>query len=77
MTWRNQAACRNEDPELFYPLPASDASESHAKSICQTCPVSNNCLIEALTSGAPDGIWGGLNDAERRNLKRRQTGTAA
>ena len=39
-----------------------------AKSICATCPVRTPCLDFALEIREPHGIWGGLNESERRAL---------
>jgi WhiB family redox-sensing transcriptional regulator len=42
--------------------------EARAKAICQECPVRQECLHYALDVGEPHGIWGGLNESERRGL---------
>jgi len=66
--WRNYAACRDVDPDLFFPLGTSGASLiqiEEAKQICRTCPVSAPCLRWALDSGDA-GVWGGTTEDERR-----------
>ncbi|MGY1583847.1 WhiB family transcriptional regulator [Streptomyces sp. MN13] len=72
--WRMSAACRVEDPELFFPIgntgPALLQIEE-AKSVCRRCPVVERCLEWALEMGQNDGVWGGLSEDERRSLKRR------
>lgn len=74
MDWRHRAICRDEDPELFFPIgntgPALRQIED-AKSVCRRCPVTEECLTWALTSGQDSGVWGGLSEDERRALKRR------
>jgi WhiB family redox-sensing transcriptional regulator len=75
--WRDEAACRDENPELFFPLPSNPAAERRAKAICWTCPVREDCLTDALTTGASEGIWGGLTDEERRQFKQRRSGVVA
>ncbi len=40
--------------------------ERRAKAICASCPVLEPCLDYALTIREPHGIWGGLNEMERR-----------
>jgi WhiB family transcriptional regulator, redox-sensing transcriptional regulator len=74
MDWRHIAACRDEDPELFFPIgntgPALLQIEE-AKSVCRRCPVREECLQFALESGQDAGVWGGLSEDERRALKRR------
>lgn len=64
--WRDRAACTNADPDLFFPeknTPAATVRE--AKRICASCPVRQACLEEAIRSGEPDAICGGLTAAER------------
>jgi WhiB family transcriptional regulator, redox-sensing transcriptional regulator len=66
--WRSRAACRDVDPELFFPLGASDADLPQidaAKRICRTCPVREPCLRWVLSTGDA-GVWGGTTEPERR-----------
>jgi WhiB family redox-sensing transcriptional regulator len=44
------------------------ARERLAKEICSTCAVREPCLGYALRIREPHGIWGGLNEMERRTL---------
>lgn len=41
--------------------------ELQAKEICRTCPVKRACLDYAIEIREPHGIWGGLNENERKN----------
>ncbi|GAA3478899.1 WhiB family transcriptional regulator [Streptomyces yanii] len=72
--WRMHAACRDEDPDLFFPIgstgPALVQTEE-AKEVCRGCPVREQCLEWAMENGQGSGVWGGLGEAERRALKRR------
>ena len=74
MDWRHDALCRDEDPELFFPIgntgPALLQIEE-AKSVCRRCPQTDACLRFALETGQDAGVWGGLSEDERRALKRR------
>ncbi|MFB4312557.1 WhiB family transcriptional regulator [Actinomadura sp. 21ATH] len=74
MDWRHRAACRDVDPELFFPIgntgPAILQIEE-AKQVCRRCDVSDACLAWALESGQDSGVWGGMGEDERRALKRR------
>ncbi|GGO85602.1 hypothetical protein GCM10012280_19760 [Wenjunlia tyrosinilytica] len=74
MDWRHRAVCREEDPELFFPIgntgPALLQIEE-AKAVCRRCPVMEQCLQWALESGQDAGVWGGLSEDERRAMKRR------
>ncbi|MFI7389569.1 WhiB family transcriptional regulator [Streptomyces tendae] len=73
--WREHAACRTEDPDLFFPIgttgPAALQTEQ-AKAVCRTCPVQEQCLRWALDAGQTIGVWGGTSELERRALKRRE-----
>ena len=72
--WRDRAACRAEDPELFFPIgngPAAQDQIAEAKAVCRGCPVVTECLSWALEAGQDSGIWGGMTDDERRALARR------
>ena len=74
MDWRHRAACRDVDPELFFPIgntgPAILQIEE-AKQVCRRCDVSDACLRWALESSQDSGVWGGMGEDERRALKRR------
>ncbi|MFI6103770.1 WhiB family transcriptional regulator [Streptomyces sp. NPDC093595] len=78
--WRNAAACRTEDPDLFFPIgtggPAMLQTEA-AKTVCRRCPVRQQCLEWALENNQDTGVWGGLGEAERRTLRRRSRAAAA
>ena len=71
--WRQRAACRDEDPDLFFPVGTRGVEVQlqvgRAKEVCARCPVARECLSQALESGEA-GVWGGLDEAERRELTR-------
>ncbi|MET8682055.1 WhiB family transcriptional regulator [Streptomyces sp. NPDC004647] len=74
MNWRQSAACRNEDPELFFPIGTSGPAilqEQEAKTVCERCPVTEQCLEWALENNQDSGVWGGLDENERRTIRRR------
>ena len=72
LAWLQDAACRGHDTAAFFPPPHFErkevrvARERVAKSICRGCPVTAQCLDFAIRSDEPHGIWGGLNEIERR-----------
>ena len=75
MSWRNRAACLNEDPELFFPIGNTGPALLQiqlAKAVCHRCEVIEPCLRLAIESGRDTGVFGGLSDDERRSLKRRE-----
>ncbi|MFN2543498.1 MAG: WhiB family transcriptional regulator [Actinomycetota bacterium] len=73
MEWVHSALCKDEDPELFFPIgntgPAATQVRA-AKSVCSRCPVRLHCLEWAMGTGQDSGVWGGLSEEERRALRR-------
>ena len=71
--WRDVSACRDTDPDLFFPVgttgPAIEQIEA-AKSVCNGCEAKDPCLDFALTTNQDSGIWGGTSEEERRKLRR-------
>lgn len=75
MGWMSHGACRQADPELFFPIaavagPATRQVEA-AKAVCGSCAVRANCLSYAFLEFMPEGIWGGTTLDERRAERRR------
>lgn len=72
--WQVKAACRGPQSEVFFPPPQFERKadrlerEARAKQICAECSVRNECLEYSLEISEPHGIWGGLNESERRAL---------
>jgi WhiB family transcriptional regulator, redox-sensing transcriptional regulator len=63
MDWRDGAACRHRDPELFFPEGTAGPAllqADQAKRVCQCCPVRALCLDFALRHGLGFGIWEAL-----------------
>ena len=72
--WRDDAACIEEDPELFFPIGSTGPAVlqiEEAKAVCRRCDVVETCLRWALDTGQKDGVWGALSEDERQALKRR------
>jgi WhiB family redox-sensing transcriptional regulator len=66
--WMLRGACRQVDPELFFPIAAKGPAErqvADAKAVCGPCAVRPDCLSYALEA-LPEGIWGGTTREERR-----------
>lgn len=71
--WREQAACRHADTDLFFPAGSSGAAVGHiatAQAVCRRCPVKEACLGFALGTNQEAGVWGGKDEDERRGLRR-------
>jgi WhiB family redox-sensing transcriptional regulator len=72
--WQLRAACRGPQAGVFFPPPHFERKddklerETRAKAICATCSVREPCLEYALSIREPHGIWGGLNENERKQL---------
>lgn len=80
MEWVHRARCRNEDPELFFPIGSSGPAAlqiEQAKEICGLCHVRDDCLEWAMVTGQEAGVWGGLSEDERRALRRARRRRAA
>jgi len=72
--WQADAACRDEDPELFFPVSETGPGARQvaaAKAVCARCPVRERCLGYAVSNALDHGIFGGLTNGERRSLARR------
>lgn len=73
--WTQRAACLDVDADLFHP--EGDAGvvlldTAEAKRYCARCVVQERCLTESLARAEPFGVWGGLDEKERRLLLRRR-----
>jgi WhiB family redox-sensing transcriptional regulator len=71
--WLARGACRDEDPELFFPLTSGGPSARQilaAKAVCARCAVRSECLHYALEDTLTYGVWGGTTEQERKSLRR-------
>jgi WhiB family redox-sensing transcriptional regulator len=71
--WRKHAACRDTNPDLFFPVGTTGQALvqiDQAKAVCHECPVQSDCLEFALTTNQDSGVWGGTSEEERRKLRR-------
>jgi WhiB family transcriptional regulator, redox-sensing transcriptional regulator len=70
--WMSRGACRQADPELFFPRSMAGTGVRQAeaaKTVCGGCEVRAKCLSYALET-MPEGIWGGTTREERRAARR-------
>mgnify|MGYP000503817268 FL=1 len=73
-TWRDEAICRETDPDLFFPIGTTGQALlqiDRAKQVCNECTVQVSCLEFALETNQDSGIWGGTSEEERRDIRRR------
>lgn len=77
--WRDRAACRTEDPEIFFPVGETGPAQLQileAQTVCRRCPVTNACFAWAIETGQEHGIWGASTEADRKNHRRRRRDAA-
>ena len=82
--WMKEGVCRDyESPDDWYgsgrhePRPHGfPASARRAVAICKTCPVMAECAEYAIERREVYGIYGGLTPFERREMRRKERGTA-
>ena len=67
--WQGRGLCVSEDPDVFFPSHGDPGTQ--ARQICAACAVRGECLGYAIAADE-FGIWGGLDQDERRNLRRRK-----
>ncbi|HXW34774.1 MAG TPA: WhiB family transcriptional regulator [Acidimicrobiales bacterium] len=78
--WQARAACKGPQASAFFPPTHAERKdekagrEQRAKAICSTCVVKRECLDYAIRIREPHGIWGGLNEVERKQLLERRAG---
>lgn len=84
-SWREYAACKDADTELFFPPRDKDTYRliaAEAKVYCYgtgeipECPVRKECLMYAINTDEVHGIWGGMSHRERNALLRKWVTTS-
>ncbi len=68
--WMAEGNCRNHPPAVFFP--SDGVGVDHARRICGTCPVLDQCLDYALDNRIDHGVWGGTSERERRRILKRR-----
>ena len=68
LSWRQRALCSQTDPEVFFP--EKGGSTRDAKQGCELCEVREQCLEWAIDHDERFGIWGGMSERERRQVKK-------
>jgi WhiB family redox-sensing transcriptional regulator len=71
--WLDRAACRDLDPERFFPESGEQVKAAEAKAICASCQVRDHCLDLAVKAArgidGDHGVFGGTLPAERSRLR--------
>ena len=68
--WTLDAACRGADIEQFYSCEEADIQA--AVEVCGRCAVRQQCLDFAMANQESFGVWGGVTEAARRRIFRRE-----
>jgi len=69
--WQMRGSCRGRDSALFFHPEEERGSQrllraEQAKKVCRECPVLVECRSHALRVQEPYGIWGAMDEGERR-----------
>jgi WhiB family redox-sensing transcriptional regulator len=67
-TWQQRGACRQEAPNIWFPISYDDRQTpvQKAKTICRGCPVLAECGQWVQANPQTDGIWAATTPPERR-----------
>jgi WhiB family redox-sensing transcriptional regulator len=74
-TWWDRARCAEADPEAFFP--EFGESTRQAEKVCAGCEVRAECLEYALENRELYGVWGGVPEFERHQLRQERAKGAA
>jgi hypothetical protein len=66
--WQDDALCRVVRVN-FFPERHEFEAVRLAKTVCAECPVQVACLAYALANHEQHGIWGGLSERQRRQIR--------
>ena len=70
--WREQAACKGQPIELFFPERGGEGvtNTRKAREFCRICPVVEECLEYGLQFNDRHGVYGNTTPMQRRKIKR-------
>jgi WhiB family redox-sensing transcriptional regulator len=68
IAWVAMARCRSNDPDELF---VRGAAQRKAAVVCRHCPVTTECLADALDNRMEFGVWGGMTERQRRALLKR------
>ncbi|GAA3064832.1 WhiB family transcriptional regulator [Actinokineospora globicatena] len=73
--WQDRGACQTLPVDRFF-SPDNERGLARvrrvraAKLVCARCPVLRRCRDHALRTAEPYGVWGGLDEHERAEMRR-------
>jgi len=65
LEWMARGACKDVDPEWFFPGAGSANEYANARKVCASCPVRSECFQYAMANIGLFGMWGGTSEKER------------
>lgn len=75
VSWQQDSKCLNHEPEFFFPKPGRDKKHREevamVKKYCNGCPVKMKCLEFAFRENLNYGVYGGMSEEERIEIKNR------
>jgi WhiB family redox-sensing transcriptional regulator len=75
--WTRDAACRDADPNIFFPVVPGRGYRMDiepALVYCRVCPVMAECLAYVMSwenTGDREGVWGGTTPRQRKYLRKK------
>ena len=76
-TWREHAACKKADVNLFFMERGANGGGERMKQIasyCDSCPVKIQCLHYAVDNHITEGVYGGMGARARRAVRKQRLG---
>jgi hypothetical protein len=74
MTNNNWEGARCDDPNVMPEIFFSPHTVKEAVEYCKECPIAAKCAAYAIKENIPDGVWGGLTEQERKDLRKTKRG---
>lgn len=67
--WIHRGACRDRNPEDWWPINDNKPSPEAVDLCREVCPVQEECLNWAIGNDETTGLWGGYTPGERDAIK--------
>lgn len=74
--WRSHGECTEEDLDLFFPDKSGGPLSTQipvATAICARRPVAAICLSWAVETNQPQAVWGGPDEIEIQQIRRKRS----
>ena len=67
--WPDAKCWKDRDPDRWFPDHQHPEVVDPVRRICWSCPRRDECLDHALENRHDDGVWGGMNESQRRRIR--------